>query len=97
MKKTKKRKGSIQFIKIGSFLLLLLAVIFSTSSGYAGTWMEAYRYPREYRAHVEQYSFLYGVEPNLIYAIIKAERTGATKITLSNLSSTPPCAKNSVP
>lgn len=73
MKKVQKRKGFFQVFKIGTFLLLLFAVIFSTSSGYAGEWLEAYRYPREYRAHVEQYSSLYGVEPNLIYAIIKAE------------------------
>lgn len=53
--------------------ILLFALLFSTASGYAKKLIDRSFYPREYRAHVEQYANLYGVEPNLIYAIIKAE------------------------
>ena len=73
MRQTKKGNLFFKFFQIGTFLLLIAAIIFSTASGNAGEWMESYRYPREYRAHVEQYASLYGVEPNLVYAIIKAE------------------------
>jgi soluble lytic murein transglycosylase len=51
----------------------MTAMLFSTASGYAKRAMDIGAYPREYRAHVEQYAGFYGVEPNLVYAIIKAE------------------------
>ena len=52
---------------------LLAAMTFSTASGYAKQLIDAGVYPRKYRAHVEQHANFYGVEPNLVYAIMKAE------------------------
>lgn len=67
----KRRKQRLfRLILIG---ILLFAFLFSTASGYAKKLIDRSFYPREYRAHVEQYANLYGVEPNLVYAIIKAE------------------------
>ena len=59
--------------QLGVVLLFLFALVFSTSSTYAKNLVDTYRYPRKFRAHVEQYASLYGAEPNMIYAIIKAE------------------------
>lgn len=69
-------KKHCPFVRIAEGFLLLfciIALIFSTASGYAKNLIDTYRYPREYREYVEEYAALYGVEPNMIYAIIKAE------------------------
>lgn len=73
MNETKKR---CSFARICEALLLLFctaALIFSTGSGYVKKLIESYRYPREFREYVEEYAALYGVEANIVYAIIKAE------------------------
>ena len=36
--------------------MLLVGMLFSTASGYAKHLADAVVYPREYRAHVEQYA-----------------------------------------
>ena len=60
-------------LQVGILFLLIVSMAFSTSSSYAKDLIDTYIYPRHYRAHVEQYAALYGAEPNMIYAIIKAE------------------------
>ena len=62
-----------KLFRLGALCLLFVAMMFSTASGYAKHLVDAGAYPREYRAHVEQYANLYGMEPNLVYAIMKAE------------------------
>ena len=59
--------------RLGVLGALIAAMMFSTASGYAKHLIDAGAYPRKYRAHVEQHANFYGVEPNLVYAIIKAE------------------------
>lgn len=73
MYRTKTRASFVRFFQLGIVLFTLAIFVFSTASGYAARIIDTYRYPREYRAHVEQYASVYGVEPNMIYAIIKAE------------------------
>ncbi|MBQ3489235.1 MAG: lytic transglycosylase domain-containing protein [Clostridia bacterium] len=70
MEERKKKRKLIRTVLI---CCLLLALLFSTASGYAKFLIDCAVYPREYREYVEKYSNLYGVEPNLIYAIIKSE------------------------
>ncbi|MBQ8496782.1 MAG: lytic transglycosylase domain-containing protein [Clostridia bacterium] len=73
MPRAKKKNWMMRFLQIGVVFAVTAAVIFSSSSAYAKNLFDTYRYPRKYRAHVEQYASLYGAEPNMIYAIIKAE------------------------
>ena len=73
MVQTRKRKQQQRLIRLVLIGILLFVLIFSTASGYAKLLIDRSFYPREYRAHVEQYANLYGVEPNLVYAIMKAE------------------------
>ena len=73
MKSIKKKKWSFRLWQMTVVFLLIAALVFSTSSTYAREWIDTYVYPRHYRAHIEQYAALYGAEPNMIYAIIKAE------------------------
>ncbi len=73
MKSIKKKKWSTRFLRMCVFFLLIAALVISSSSTYAKELIDTYIYPRHYRAHVEQYAALYGAEPNMIYAIIKAE------------------------
>ena len=62
-----------KLFRLGVLGALVAALIFSTASGYAKQLIDAGIYPRKYREHVEQYADSYGVEPNLVYAMIKAE------------------------
>ena len=62
-----------KLFRLGVLGALMAAMMFSTASGYAKQLVDAGIYPREYRAHVEQHANFYGVEPNLVYAIMKAE------------------------
>ena len=62
-----------KLFRLGVIGALLVAMMFSTASGYAKQLVDAGIYPRKYRAHVEQHANFYGVEPNLVYAIMKAE------------------------
>ncbi len=62
-----------KLFRLGVLCALFAGMLFSTASGYAKRFVDAGTYPREYRAHVEQHANFYGVEPNLVYAIIKAE------------------------
>ena len=63
----------LHLLQVGILFLLIVLMAFSTSSSYAKDLIDTYIYPRHYRAHIEQYAALYGAEPNMIYAIIKAE------------------------
>ncbi len=67
------RIWSRKLFRLGVLCAFFTAMLFSTASGYAKRFVDAGSYPREYRAHVEQYANFYGMEPNLVYAIIKAE------------------------
>ncbi len=62
-----------KLFRLGVIGVLFLGMLFSTASGYAKPLIDATIYPREYRAHVEQHANFYGMEPNLVYAIMKAE------------------------
>lgn len=62
-----------KMFRLGVILGLMVGMLFSTASGYGKRWMDSFVYPREYRGHIEQYANFYGMEPNLVYAIIKAE------------------------
>ncbi len=62
---------------------LFFALLFSLISGYAKLWIGRAVYPREYREYVEKYADLYGVEPNLIYAVIKTESKFSAKAVSS--------------
>ena len=62
-----------KLLRLGALCMLLVGMLFSTASGYAKHLADAVVYPREYRAHVEQYANFYGMEPNMVYAIMKAE------------------------
>ena len=62
-----------KLFRLGVLGALIATLIFSTASGYAKQLIDAGIYPRKYRAHVEQHANFYGVEPNLVYAIMKAE------------------------
>lgn len=62
-----------KLLRFGVICLLLTGMLFSTASGYAKHLVDAVVYPREYRAHVEQHANFYGMEPNMVYAIMKAE------------------------
>lgn len=62
-----------KLFRFGVLCLLMTAMLFSAASGYAKRLIDAGVYPREYRAQVEQQANFYGMEPNLVYAIIKAE------------------------
>ena len=62
-----------KLLRLGALCMLLVGMLFSTASGYAKHLVDAVVYPREYRAHVEQYANFYGMEPNMVYAIMKAE------------------------
>ena len=62
---------------------LIFTLLFSTASGFAKDLIEKSFYPRKYRAHVEQYANLYGMEPNLVYAIMKAESKFSVKAVSS--------------
>lgn len=73
MVRTKKKKFAHRSLQVCILLTVAAAIVFSSSSAYAKNIFDTYRYPRTYRAHVEQYASLYGAEPNMIYAIIKAE------------------------
>ena len=73
MTQTEERNRKKNSLRIVLICFLIFALLFSTASGYAKLLIDRSFYPREYRAHVEQYANLYGMEPNLVYAIIKAE------------------------
>ena len=62
-----------KLLRLGSICLVLVGMLFSTASGYAKHIFEAVVYPREYRSYVERYADVYGMEPNMAYAIMKAE------------------------
>lgn len=62
-----------KFLRLGAIGLLLIGMLTSTASGYAKHAFEALIYPREYREYVEYYTKAYGMEPNMAYAIMKAE------------------------
>lgn len=67
------RRRIKKLLRLGALCMLLVGMLFSTASGYAKHLADAVVYPREYRAHVEQYANFYGMEPNMVYAIMKAE------------------------
>ncbi len=73
MTRAKKIHLTIRSVQLFLVFVLIAAVTLSSSSSYAKNIFDTYRYPRKYRAHVEQYASLYGAEPNMIYAIMKAE------------------------
>lgn len=62
-----------KLLQLSVVLALVVGALFSTASGYAKPLIDVHVYPREYRAHAEQYANLYGMEPNMVYAIMKAE------------------------
>ena len=78
----KTRKKKLLYLALIFFLIFTL--LFSTASGYAKNLFDRSIYPREYRAHVEQYANLYGMEPNLVYAIMKAESKFSVKAVSSS-------------
>ncbi len=67
-------KQSKHYFFKGALLILVIALLaFAPGIGYAAERMEVLFYPRHYREEVESAAARFGMEPNLIYAIIKAE------------------------
>ena len=83
MIQTREKNRKKRLLRILLTFFLIFALLFSTASGYAKDLIDRSFYPREYRAHVEQYANLYGMEPNLVYAIIKAESKFSPKAVSS--------------
>ena len=54
-------------------ILLITALAFSATLTHLGDRLDSIRYPRKFREQVEVAATKYGIEPNLLYAIIKAE------------------------
>ena len=65
--------SSRKFLQGGLIILLIIAMAFSAGSLYAIERIEMLFYPRHYQNEVDDAALQFGIEPNLIYAIIKAE------------------------
>ena len=66
------RPSSRKLLKGGLIILLIVAMAFSAGVGYAFERIEMLFYPRHYANEVDEAAAKFGMEPNLIYAIIKA-------------------------
>ena len=66
-KRYKIRKSAV------AIALLLLIVIVGFGVWFAGKAIEKATYPTRYREHVEKYAEQYGLEPALVFAVIKTE------------------------
>ena len=73
MIQTEEGKKKLQLICMILGGILLFTLIFCIVCACVKKSADQSFYPREYSEFVEQYADLYGVEPNLVYAIIKAE------------------------
>ncbi len=67
------KHSSRSILKGGLIILLIAAIAFSAGAMFAFERIEMLFYPRKYQAEVDDASARFGIEPNLIYAIIKAE------------------------
>ena len=65
--------SSRKLLKGGLIILLIVVMAFSAGVGYAFERIEMLFYPRHYANEVDEAAAKFGIEPNLIYAIIKAE------------------------
>lgn len=73
MKHKQKRSPLLRFWNFLLLAVILGAMLFSTASRDAMRLIDTYRYPRRYAEYVSEASERFGVEENMIYAIIKAE------------------------
>jgi soluble lytic murein transglycosylase len=67
------RPSSRRFFRGGLIIVLIIAMAFSAGALYVFDRIEMLWYPRKYQSEVDAAAAKYGMEPNLIYAIIKAE------------------------
>ena len=65
--------SSRKFLLGGIIILLIVAIAFSAGAVYAFDRIEKLFYPKPYQNEVDEAAKQFGIEPNLIYAIIKAE------------------------
>ena len=73
MTQTQEKNRLHKFLCLVVICSLIFTWILSACPGYVKLLIDHSFYPREYQEYVEQYAELYGMEPNLVYAIIKAE------------------------
>lgn len=73
--KNKKRHGCLRVGIILASILAVLAILFFTTHLFDGLKHTVHRwfYPQKYAEQVEQYSEEFGVDEDLIYAVIKTE------------------------
>lgn len=69
----KKRPVIILIAEMLAFALVTLFIVTSGSSSYVRDLFNKMNYPRGYVEYVRKYSYKYGVDENLIFAVIKAE------------------------
>ena len=67
------KRSSRKFLLGGIIILLIVAMAFSAGAVYAFDRIEKLFYPKPYQNEVDEAAKQFGIEPNLIYAIIKAE------------------------
>ena len=69
-----KRHSPIELlIEVTILILIFAAVIVAMCSDAIGSYIEKHEYQRKYEKYVDLYSNEFGVDKNLVYAIIKAE------------------------
>lgn len=67
------KPSSRKILKGVLIIFLIIAIAFSAGALYAFGRIEMLWYPRKYQSEVDAAAAEFGIEPNLIYAIIKAE------------------------
>lgn len=70
----KKSRGSfLLVIELTAIVLIFAATLAAAGSSRISGYIKTIEYPKKYSEYVEKYAFMYGVDENLIYAVIKAE------------------------
>lgn len=67
------KRSARKILKGGLIILLVISIAFASGLAYLKERIDTLWYPRKFQSEVEDASARFGVEPNLIYAIIKAE------------------------
>ncbi len=67
------KHSSRRLLQTALLILLIVSLAFASGLAYLGDRINTLTYPRKFRSEVETAASAYGLEPNLIYAIIKAE------------------------
>ena len=67
------KRSARKILKGGLIILLVISIAFASGLVYLKERIDMLWYPRKFQSEVEDASARFGIEPNLIYAIIKAE------------------------